>query len=374
MKIQEVKIESDKLQFIKSVQLFYKNDEDWVAPLEKDIAQIFDEKQNLNFKQGKACRWLLFDDKQKIIGRIAAFYSQKDFLPNEKKIGGCGFFECVDSQLAANMLFDTAKQWLQSNGIEGMNGPVNFGEKDKFWGLLVAGFKNPSYQENYNPSYYQKLFENYGFEKLTEQTTSEINLNDFNFVRFNKLASRVLNNPDYSFEHFRIKDLGKFSEDFIAIYNQAWSHRPDFSPMTKDRIETTLKSLKPIILERVMWFAYAHGKPAGFYISVIDVNKIFKPLKGNLNWWGKIKFLWYKSTTKVNRIRGIVFGVIPAYQNLGLETGMIMSLYKAAQKYHPEITASELAWIGDFNPKMHSLFIALGAKTTKIHHTYQIKF
>jgi hypothetical protein len=84
--------------------------------------------------------------------------------------------------------------------------------------------------------------------------------------------------------------------------------------------------------------------------------------------------LWYKSTTKVNRIRGIVFGVIPAYQNLGLETGMIMSLYKAAQKYHPEITASELAWIGDFNPKMHSLFIALGAKTTKIHHTYQIKF
>ncbi|NDC31510.1 MAG: hypothetical protein EBZ58_11355, partial [Bacteroidetes bacterium] len=143
MKIQEVKTESDKIQFIKSVHLLYKNDEEWVAPLENDIAQIFDEKQNLNFKQGKACRWLLFDDKQKIIGRIAAFYSQKDFLPNEKNIGGCGFFECINNQVAANLLFDTAKQWLQSQSIEGMNGPVNFGEKDKFWGLLVKGFKNP---------------------------------------------------------------------------------------------------------------------------------------------------------------------------------------------------------------------------------------
>jgi len=37
------------------------------------------------------------------------------------------------------------------------------------------------------------------------------------------------------------------------------------------------------------------------------------------------------------------------------------------------IQSSELAWIGDFNPKMHSLFDALGAKTTKIHYTYQLK-
>jgi hypothetical protein len=50
---------------------------------------------------------------------------------------------------------------VPSHGVEGMNGPINFGEKDKFWGLLVEGFKNPSYQENYNPSYYQQLFESY---------------------------------------------------------------------------------------------------------------------------------------------------------------------------------------------------------------------
>jgi hypothetical protein len=31
---------------------------------------------------------------------------------------------------------------------------------------------------------------------------------------------------------------------------------------------------------------------------------------------------------------------------------------------------SELSWIGDFNPKMHSLFNALGAHTSKIHYTY----
>lgn len=374
MKLKEVKTETDKINFIRGIYYIYKNDIEWVAPLDSDIEQIFNENKNLNFKLGKACRWILLDDNSKIIGRIAAFYSQKDFIQGEKKIGACGFFECINSQEAANMLFDNAKLWLQSQGIEGMNGPVNFGEKDKFWGLMVAGFKNPSYQENYNPSYYQKLFENYGFVKITEQTTSEINIKDFNYDRFNKLSSRVLSNSAYTFEHFRLKDLSKFSDDFITIYNLAWAHRSDFSPMTKDRIETTLKSLKPILMEKVMWFAYAHKKPAGFYISVIDVNKLFKPLNGKLNWVGKLKFLWYKNTTNISRVRGIVFGIIPEYQNLGLETGMIMSFYNAVKKHHPEITTSELAWIGDFNPKMHGLFTALGAKTTKIHFTYQIVF
>jgi hypothetical protein len=43
-------------------------------------------------------------------------------------------------------------------------------------------------------------------------------------------------------------------------------------------------------------------------------------------------------------------------------------------KNHPKLTTAELAWIGDFNPKMHSLLHSLGAKTTKIHYTYRYQF
>jgi hypothetical protein len=50
-----------------------------------------------------------------------------------------------------------------------------------------------------------------------------------------------------------------------------------------------------------------------------------------------------------------------------------MKFHEAVLK-HKHLRSSELSWIGDFNPKMHSLFEALGAKTTKVHYTYSYKF
>lgn len=373
MRITEVTTPRQAKEFIKVQHKLYKKDEHWVSPLDQDIQEVFDEHENSFFKTGEAKRWLLLSKRGRLIGRVAAFYSEKNVDKAGRKIGGMGFFECINNKDAAFLLFDTCKNWLKSKDIRVMDGPINFGEKDRFWGLMVQGFKNPSYLENYNPPYYQQFFEAYGFEKLFEQSTSEITLEDFNFERFNKLASRVLNNPVYSFEHYRDNQIDKFAADFVSIYNQAWASRPDFVPMTMERVMLTLKSLRPILKEDLIWFAYANNEPAGFYINTIDVNQIFKHLKGKMNLWAKLKFLWYRKFGRVDRARGIVFGVIPKYQNLGLETGMIMKLYEAIMKYK-HLRASELSWIGDFNPKMHSLFQALGAKTTKVHYTYQCKF
>lgn len=373
MRIIEVESEKDKRLFLKLPHTIYQHDNEWVCPLDKDIEAVFSYELNPYFKNGNAKRWLLLDTKGSCIGRVAAFYNEKYFAQIGRKVGGLGFFECIDLKEGAFMLFDAAKQWLQSKGIEAMDGPINFGERDRFWGLMVSGFKNPSYLENYNPKYYQQFFKEYGFELLIEQSTSEITKKDFNYDRFNRIAQRVLTNPQYKFEHFKMAELARFASDFMTIYNKAWAHRADFVPMTLERVETVLRSLKPILLENVIWFAYANGEPAGFYINVIDVNQIFKHLRGKMNIWAKLKFLWYKNFGKVDRVRGIVFGVIPKYQNLGLEAGMIMKFHDAIMQ-HKYIRASELAWIGDFNPKMHSLFDALGAKTTKIHHTYRKEF
>lgn len=372
MIVKEVTDKNGEKLFLKAGKIIYRHDAHWVCPLDNDIKQIFNQQENVFFKQGEAKRWVLVEGN-KLIGRIAAFYNKSFFKSAEPKTGGIGFFECINSREAADLLFTTAVKWLQSRGVEAADGPINFGEKDKFWGLMVSGFKNPSYQENYNPPYYQALFENFGFVKTTEQTTSEITYKEFNYERFAKLAQRVLQNEAYSFEHFRLAQLDKYANDFITIYNQAWASREDFVPMTFERIQATLKSLKPILMEDGIWFAYAHGEPAGFYVNVIDVNQIFKHLNGKLDLWGKIKFLWYRKFGKISRVRGIVFGVIPKYQNLGLETGMIMKFHDAMLQ-RPDMRTTELAWIGDFNPKMHSLFNALGAKTTKVHYTYKYIF
>ena len=65
------------------------------------------------------------------------------------------------------MLFDQCKSWLQARGMEAMDGPINFGNRDRWWGLLIEGYQHePNYQCNYNFPYYKDLFEAYGFQAM----------------------------------------------------------------------------------------------------------------------------------------------------------------------------------------------------------------
>lgn len=370
MNHQLIKVENaaHSREFIDFPKRLYKSDANYIMPLDKDIGEVFDRKANPAFNTGDCERWLL-KSNGKTIGRIAAFYNY--VAKTNVIMGACGFFECINDQAAANMLFDTAKEWLKQKQCTFMDGPVNFGERDSFWGLMVGGFQRPSYRENYNFPYYKDLFENYGFKPEIGQTTSLINEKIFNFERFSKLSSRVLSNPAYTFDHIRKNNMEKYAKDFVEIYNQAWEFHENFVPMTMDKMMLHMKQMKPILVEDLNIFAYANGVPVGFYISVMDVNQIFRHVNGKMNLLGKLKFLWYRR--KVDRIRGIVFGVIPKYHNLGIELALIMKFREAIQHY-PQFKDNELAWIGDFNPKMLSMFESMGAQEIKRHITYRYQF
>ena len=354
-------------EFIDFPKRLYKGDANYIMPLDVDIEQVFDPAFNKAFENGACKRWLLKDNGN-TIGRIAAFYTKID--TTGVLTGACGFFECIDDFDAASQLFDVAKLWLLENKCEYMDGPVNFGDRDSFWGLMVEGFASPSYRENYNFPYYQSLFEKYGFTPEIGQTTSLIEKASFNFERFSKLATRVMNNPAYTFDYIHKDNLEKYAKDFIEIYNQAWAFHENFVPMTMDKIMVRMKQMKPILIEELNIFAYHDGKPVGFYINVLDVNQIFKHVNGKMNLLGKLKFLYYKRFVK--RVRGIVFGVVPTHHNLGVEVAMIMHFRAALIK--DRYIQNELAWVGDFNPKMLSMFESMGAKPIKKHITYRYNF
>lgn len=368
---QVIKVNSEVLskEFLNFPKQLYAKDKNYIMPLDKDINDVFDPDFNVFFKKGACERWLLKDQNNQIIGRIAAFFT--DIEKSNTRTGACGFFECIQNQKVANLLFDTAQNWLKTHNCTFMDGPVNFGDRDSFWGLMVEGFASPSYRENYNFPYYKELFENYGFKPEIGQTTSLIKEEFFNFDRFSKLASRVFQNPAYTFEHIKTSNIEKFAKDFIEIYNKAWAFHENFTPMTMENIMKRMKQMQPILVEKLNWFAYSNGQPIGFYLTVLDVNQVFKHINGKLNWIGKLKFLYYKR--KVKRVRGIVFGVVPEFHNLGIEVALIMKFREEMLK-NTQFDENELAWIGDFNPKMLSMFESMGAKPIKKHITYRFNF
>ncbi|AMR32879.1 hypothetical protein A0256_16365 [Mucilaginibacter sp. PAMC 26640] len=372
MTITEVKNKADKKAFLATAKIIYKDDPNWVCPLDNDIEAIFDPPRNNFHEHGKAIRWILKDATGKLIGRVAAFVNEKKAYKYEQPTGGMGFFECVDDKVAANLLFDTAKKWLQDKGMQAMDGPINFGENDNFWGLLVDGFTPPSYGMNYNPPYYRIFFESYGFVTQYEQITNHLDVHKPFSDRFTKIANWVIKKPGYSFEHFKVNEIERFANDFLEIYNNGWQDFKNFVPINHATILESFGKMKAIMDEKLIWFAYINGEPASFIVILPDANQLIKPLKGKLNLVGKLLFV-YKRWRGVSRMRAIVMGTKQKWQNHGLESAIFIKLkeYVLPLNQYDEL---ELSWVGDFNEKMIAMHAAVGATFGKRHLTMRYKF
>jgi len=376
MQIVEVKTRDEKKEFINFPKWLYRNDPNWVCILDSDLEATFDPAKNHLFRQGVAVRWILRDESGKTIGRVAAFIDRVRSGVYRQPTGGMGFFEVVENREAAFALFDTAKNWLEKQGMEAMDGPINFGENDTNWGLLVEGFVQQGFGMPYHMKYYREFFESYGFMNYFEQYSyhrpvmNEKGEIDFP-PRIMKIAEWLSKRPGYSFHHFESSKKAKFASDFVDVYNSTWSaFKEDFTPLDPELIDDMFRKAKPIMDEELIWFAYYNDKPIGFFILLPDVNQIIKPFKGKLNLWNKIRFLHGRLTHKMTRMRAIVGGVNPAYQNSGVESAIFYQIYQVC-KNKPWYKELELSWVGDFNPKMMAIFQALGAERAKVHITYR---
>lgn len=374
MQIFTVNKNKSRRQFTEVPKILYRNDPVWVCPLDQDIDAIFDPNKNVYYTHGEATRWILKNEQGDLIGRIAAFIDYKTAELQDQPTGSIGFFECVNSQNAADILFSTAEKWLTDKGMKAMDGPINFGETDSFWGLLVDGFTHPSYEIAYNPPYYQALFESYGFQTYYKQEGFHLDITKELPERFIKIAKWVANKPEYSFRHFTWKDKDKFVSDFVEVFNTAWnSFKENFEPMEVEYIQKTLKKAKAIIDEEFIWLAYRNDQPIAIYLMYPDVNQILKYLNGKLNLLNKIRFLWLMKRKTITRARGVLMGVIPKYQGLGIESAFIWQLTEVFKRktHYKEI---EFSWVGDFNPKMRKIFISVGSVPVKHYITYRCLF
>ncbi len=374
MKIFKVENDKDRKDFIKTAKILYKDDPVWVCPMDKQINTIFDPKQNTYYNHGIAERWVLKDDNGSLIGRIAAFINYKTSKHEEQPTGGIGFFECINNQEAANLLFDTAKAWLTEQKMEAMDGPINFGERDSWWGLLVEGFTHPSYEIAYNHPYYQTLFETYGFKTYFKQEGFHLDVTKPLDERFMRIAERVAKKPGYTFKHFTWKEEEQLSKDFAEVFNIAWeSFMEHFEPLKMEYIRKTLKKAKMILEDEFIWLAYKDGRPVAIYLMLPDVNMILKHLDGRMHLWNMLRFLILKKKKAMSRARGMLMGVIPEFQNLGIESAFIMKVADAIKR-KPWYQEIEFSWVGDFNPKMRKIFIAVGCVSVKHYITYRYLF
>jgi hypothetical protein len=379
-RILEVNNRQTHHDFLDCPRIIYKDDPNWVCLPDSELSGIFNPQKNPFFKHGEATRYVLYDNN-KIIGRVGVFINRKKAYTFEQPTGGFGFFESINDLAASKLLFDTAKDWLAARGMQAMDGPINFGENDRNWGLLVEGFSQPFIGMQYHLPYYRNLFEAYGFKPYFEQVSRIMDISKPPPDRFVKIAEWTMNKQHITYRHPNKTDMASFIADFVVIYNDAWQHHPNFTPLTSEQMVKTMKEMKLILIEEMVTFAYVKDEPAGFLVCLPDLNQIFKPLKGKMNIWEGIKFLWrkrnkyqwYRERGILNRGRVIIMGVRPKFQKLGLESGMVITPMDSVRNMG--FREIELGWVGDFNPAMQAIQdVAASDIPPKKHVTYRYLF
>ncbi len=371
LKAIKVEKKETKKEFLEFPARLYKNDKNYIRPLDKDIEDVFNKEKNKLFKTGQCERFLFKNEKNETVGKVAVFVNPS--YKNEQPTGGIGFFDCINDQKTADYIFDFCKNWLQERGMEAMDGSINFGERDKFWGVLIEGYAEPLYGMNYNAPYYKELFENYGFQIYFNQLCYSRPIHAEVSRVFTVMHAKHSKNPAISAKPMRKNQLEKFAKDFTEIYNKAWAGHGGGKEIEFSKTLKMFKSMKPVINEHISWFVYENEKPIAMWMNIPDLNQWFKYLDGKFGIFEKLKFLWVKKFKKNEKMVGIVFGVVPEWQRTGIDGYMIWEGTQHLRK-NTNFVTTEMQWIGDFNPKMMKIAESLDTKVTRKLATYRYLF
>ncbi len=319
-------------EFVMLEWKIYKGDSNWVPPLIDEDIKRLDPKANPVFKHQTVKYFMAYKDGIPV-GRIDAHIDTKYNDIHDENAGFFGFFECINDKEVAHALFDRAIDWLKSEGVETVYGPMNFNTNDDECGLLIEGFNSPPvFGMPYNPPYYIDLIESYGFTKAKDLVAYLIDINN-EFINFaerleNRLKPIAKKAQEYGFT-IRNVNLKKLEDEIrliFDIYNDAWEQNWGSLAFEEEEIKHLAKNLKQIVIPQLAKIVEYKGTPVAFGLLLPDINQVLKKLNGRLFPFGFIKFL--TGLKKIDGLRLIALGIKKGYRRRGVDSLLYYHMMK----------------------------------------------
>jgi hypothetical protein len=352
----------DKKAFVDLPWSIYKNDPHWVAPFKMAVNDLLNIKKHPFYKTAHVKAWVAIKGNV-IVGRIMAIHNFSFNTYEKNKIGHFGMYEVINDQAISDALIDTASEYLKSQGMTSIQGPMNPGTNYEC-GLLVDKFDDaPQVMMTYNPAYYETLLLKKGFTKTMDLLAYNFNPQSVLPKLILDIAERADKKTRVTYRTVNLKNWTKELDIIFEIYNSAWESNWGFVPMSKEEFTHTAKDMKSIINPELIQFALVDGIEAGFILTIPDLNQIFKTIpSGNLSPMAIYKLMTPKK--RVTRARVIMMGIKKEYRKMGLETLLYRNTQKTLLK-NPHIRNVELSWILESNLEMNKPLIRMTGEAYK---------
>lgn len=366
--VRPVLTKSDEKKFIKFQWVPYRNNPVWVPPLLLDRRKLIDRKGN-PFYQHSVAEFFLAERDGEVVGRIGAIVNDNHNKEHGENIGFFGFFECVEDQSVATALFDAATKWLKGKGVTAVRGPASPSVNDEY-GMLVDGFQHPpAILMSYNPPYYPKFVEAYGFTKVKDLYSYYLHRDKVFTEKMMRINEVMRKRAGVT---VRAIDMKKFDDEVKTIhqlYNRGWSKNWGEVPMTDAEFDYLAKDLKPSVDPRTVLIAETNGKPVGFALGLPDYNII---LKHNKHGWlipAILRIILFKK--KINFMRIVTLGVLPEYGNTGI--GGLLFYETGRRGVDVGYFQGEASWVNEDNVMMNRGAEMMNGDKWKTHRIYELK-
>ncbi len=233
--------------------------------------------------------FLVLDSKDNPLSRaIVSIY------PNSEHVY-IGFFESVQNEKAAQILFEHVEEYVKGKGISKIIGPVD----GSFWikyRLKVNRFHIPYTGEPYNKGYYLEMFQKAGY-KVSKKYIS----NNYMVIpkeHKNPLLERRLRETLKKGYEIKSPEKGEFKkilEETYPLLIELYSTFPIFAEISQDEFVENFAKLMPILDFSMIKMAYYEGKLVGFVVVLPNYGHI---LSGKMTLIKALNILKFRKKAK----------------------------------------------------------------------------
>ena len=354
----------DIRKFVNFPFSLYRENAYWVPPLQGAMESVMNRKTHPFYRHSTADFFIVEEGKE-TLGRIAVLMNENYCAAHNTKTAFFYYFESLDDNEAAGLLFNAAFEWAKSHGADQMLGPKGFLRSDG-QGLLVEGFDvMPAMGIAYNPPYYSSLIEKQGFEKETDHLSGYVD--HLLTPRLHQAAERVIARGQFKVKKFHSKkELLTLIPQVEIINRQAFEHNPGFYPSTEEEFALLSRNIIAIADPRMIKLIMHGDQVAGFIISYPNINQAIKKINGKIFPFGWVHLLSARRNSKIADLNGI--GLLPQFQGLGgnvlLYAEVENTLAGAGMK------RGEIVQVDERNFRSKSDMETMGVIWNKRHRTY----
>ncbi len=368
--IRSVKSITDRRRFITFAWQIYRHDPLWVPPLVPDRMKLLNPAKSRFFTHGTAEFFIAYKDG-KPAGTIMAAEDQSS--NRMRNLNDCmiGFFECVDDQQVANVLFDTALNWARTHQLNRLTGPFHM-DYDSAYGLLIEGRDQPPVVNcGHTPSYYHRLFESFGFAPLRPDNLAfalDLSQESDAINMLHRSAARVLSKGSVTLREAILADWDNEAERIFGLLNRSLAHLPDYIGWDREAMKDSLEPFRKYADPSLILFAEVNGETVGFFPGIPNLNEVLIRLNGLRYPWDYLRLLIHeRKKPRCLAIKSVL--VLPEHWGSGVSLALFDEMWRRARR--KGYAWADLSLTSSENPKTPMLAERMGAVEYKRYRVYQ---